>query len=977
MPSRMTLTPRPDSQAARLLYTFLFLLALTGCAPQADRTDVAASPPEPSLPLDGLPLAPVQSPNDEKAYRYIQLDNGLRALLISDPDTEKAAASLDVYVGSASNPADRGGLAHFLEHMLFLGTDKYPDSGEYATFISEHGGSRNAYTGFEHTNYFFDIDRAYLEEALDRFAQFFISPRFDAEYVEREVNAVNAEYQMGLNTDARRNLDVMREVVNPKHPYSILGVGTSETLADRPGQSVRDDLLDFYERYYSANLMTLTVLGRESLDELETMVGSIFAPVPNRDVRIADISAPLYTEGSLPLEVYIRPVASSRSLSLSFPMPDYRQQYHAKPLYYIGNLLGHEGEGSLLSLLKAEGWAEALGAGAGIAYRGGSAFNISINLTETGMREREQVIQKVFEYIRMLQLAGPQRELYEEQGQLAALQFRFSESVNPMRYVSALSNDMHILAPIDTLQGNYLMTDYQPELLTEILESYFRSDNVAITVTGQNVPVDRESEFYKTPYSVRHVSDASWLAFTDADVDPRLHLPAPNEFIADNVEMVALAADNPEVPALVSEAERLRVWFRQDDQFRVPKGALYVSFRSSRVNDTAADAAAARLYVSLLQDAVNEYTYPALLAGLRFDIYTSVRGIGLRVSGYNDKQLVLLERIIASIENARLDTNRFDNIRADLIRALENVKTRRAFQQVADDARKLLLSGRWDEEVLISELQALTPATVQAYADAFWDSTEVDILLNGNYRASKVDAVKRALGPLLRHAAPASPPEIQITRLKPGDDYVFDAAIEQDDSVLFWYMQAPDDALESRALAALSAQVIGSAFFEDLRTQQQLGYVVSAFPWSQFEVPGVVLLVQSPGASASEVKAAADTFLHDQVEEGVVTEAQFRRHREALLRDILEPHKNLWEESEYFWREIARRELEFESRERLANAVRGVEFDQWQDWYRRVMLEERANLVTVSSGRWGEVPSGERVEDPQRFRSEHPTYRRE
>ena len=116
---------------------------------------------------------------------------------------------MDVYVGSASNPADRGGLAHFLEHMLFLGTDKYPDSGEYATFVSEHGGSRNAYTGFEHTNYFFDIDKANLEEALDRFAQFFISPRFDAEYVDREVNAVNAEYQMGLNTDSRRSLENM------------------------------------------------------------------------------------------------------------------------------------------------------------------------------------------------------------------------------------------------------------------------------------------------------------------------------------------------------------------------------------------------------------------------------------------------------------------------------------------------------------------------------------------------------------------------------------------------------------------------------------------------------------------------------------------------------------------------------------------------------------------------------------------------
>ena len=107
----------------------LLLLLVASCTQQQGREAPTGSP---------LPLAPIQSPNDGKAYRYIELDNGLRALLISDPDTEKAAASLDVYVGSASNPEDRGGLAHFLEHMLFLGTDKYPDSGEYATFISEH-----------------------------------------------------------------------------------------------------------------------------------------------------------------------------------------------------------------------------------------------------------------------------------------------------------------------------------------------------------------------------------------------------------------------------------------------------------------------------------------------------------------------------------------------------------------------------------------------------------------------------------------------------------------------------------------------------------------------------------------------------------------------------------------------------------------------------------------------------------------------
>ena len=244
----------------RALLTLCIAVFMVACAAQ----------PEPGI-------APVQSPNDDYQYRYLTLDNDLQVLLVSAPDTPKAAAALDVMVGSGDNPPGRGGLAHFLEHMLFLGTDKYPDAAEYERYITEHGGSRNAYTSFENTNYFFDVSADHLPEALDRFAQFFIAPRFDAQYVDREKNAVQAEFQMGLKSDGRRGLDVLQQSMNPEHPFSQFSVGSLESLADRPGSSIRDELLAFYEKHYSANAMRLVVLGAESLDELEQLVTPMFS----------------------------------------------------------------------------------------------------------------------------------------------------------------------------------------------------------------------------------------------------------------------------------------------------------------------------------------------------------------------------------------------------------------------------------------------------------------------------------------------------------------------------------------------------------------------------------------------------------------------------------------------------------------------------------------------------------------------------
>ena len=122
--------------------------------------------------------AVIRGEQDNREYRYLELPNRMRVLLVSDPQTDKAAASLHVRAGSGNDPRARQGLAHFLEHMLFLGTAGYPDPGEYQAFISAHGGSHNAYTSVDHTNYFFDIEPGSLMPALDRFAPLVVAFKF-------------------------------------------------------------------------------------------------------------------------------------------------------------------------------------------------------------------------------------------------------------------------------------------------------------------------------------------------------------------------------------------------------------------------------------------------------------------------------------------------------------------------------------------------------------------------------------------------------------------------------------------------------------------------------------------------------------------------------------------------------------------------------------------------------------------------------
>jgi hypothetical protein len=144
-------------------------------------------------------FSPVQSIGDQRTHRYIKLaSNGMPVVIISDPTTDFAAASLCVGVGSASDPRPFDGLAHFLEHMLFLGTAKYPNESEFHTFLSSNAGYSNAWTSYFQTNYHFQVSPSAFDGALDRFAQFFISPLFQTDMTNREIEAVNNEHAKNI-----------------------------------------------------------------------------------------------------------------------------------------------------------------------------------------------------------------------------------------------------------------------------------------------------------------------------------------------------------------------------------------------------------------------------------------------------------------------------------------------------------------------------------------------------------------------------------------------------------------------------------------------------------------------------------------------------------------------------------------------------------------------------------------------------------
>lgn len=915
-------------------------------------TGKETSTPEETPPSVTAVHEVIKSPEDKRHYRYLILGNQLRLLLISDPVADKAAAALNVSVGHHQNPPAYPGLAHFLEHMLFLGTDKYPQAGEYQAFINQYGGRYNAYTAAEHTNYFFEIDPGYLEPAFDRFSEFFISPKLDAEYIERERHAVHAEYRARIQDDGRRSMDVYRELLNPSHPASGFTVGSLDTLVDTEERPLQEVVREFYQTYYSARLMTAVVLGRESLDALQAMAVPRLNRISNRNAALPVAYPPLFPEEFLPASVTIASQKDLRSLTLLFPIPTDDQFYAQKPFDYIAHLLGHEGDGSVFALLKQLGWAEKLSAGTGFKNRYHAFFYINIILSEKGVKAKDQIPALVLYMIQQLENRGLKDWRYQELQQMADINFRFQEKSPPLDTVRNLAQAMHIYEPLDTLRGPYLYSDYDEKLIRQSL-GYLQVNNLLLSFSAPDVTTSHNSKYYQTPYHVES------FAITAADIKPairkKLFFPEPNPFIPSRLGVKAkpllptprrAAGDEPE---LVIDNPRVRAWFRQDQDFQLPKTHMNLRLTLPRVARDAAGTAQAHLLAVLVEDQLNEFSYPARLAGLRYAIKAHPRGLDVDIAGYSGRQGLLLTRVTDTIRKARFAQERFELLKAELLRTWRNRDKDTPYQVVLPQVASLLAAPYWNEQTLGAALEDITYEDFNRFAARVLRDGQLEAMFYGNiYRQEAIKFAVLVEHQLLNVRAGTAMSPIRVYQLGSDDKpWWYGYPLDHEDHILVLYVQALSDSPKDAAHMLLLRQILQPAFFNELRTQKQLGYVVTVQPAPLRTLEGNAFLVQSPTADAVKLAEEIDSFLTEQ--QGLIT-AQLTENQRALERRLREPASSLGEQAARFWESILLHQGDFHRREHIANAVTEITPESLREYYRLVMLNKQRRLWISSQG---------------------------
>ncbi|KAJ3384853.1 Insulinase (Peptidase M16) [Entophlyctis sp. JEL0112] len=910
---------------------------------------------------------------DDRNYRFITLSNGLDVMLISDPKVDRAAAAMDVNVGYLADPPSLPGLAHFLEHLLFLGTRKYPSENDYAQYLNENGGFSNAYTDAQNTNFYFEIaagalDETVLEPALDRFAQFFVDPLFDASCTERERLAVDSEHTKNIQNDDWRVQQLERDLSAEGHVFRKFGTGNLTTLKTKPeseGIDTREACIQFYNAHYSSNIMKLAVLGKESLDVLEKWVVPRFSAIKNKSITPETFPVNPLGASELGKLIRMKPVKEAQTLMLTFPWPDTTDIYRKAPNKYLCHLIGHESNGSILSCLKEVGLASSLRCYVSHGAKGFDFFKIEIDLSDQGVQEWENVVYIFFQYVEMLKKSEPCKWIYDEVSVMSHLSFKYQEKIDPSSYCSSISVCMQLYKEHDVLIGPYLMEDFDAQLIKDLTATLSISRFRAILIASPENGTDGwlNAPWYGTEYCVFDLPSGLMDRLANIEQNHELHLPKENPFIPQSFFVTPENSEDVfEHPLIIKDTPTTRLWFLLDNKFKVPRTGVTLIIKSPLVYASPRLSVIAALYCELVMEALNEMTYMAETADLSCNMQTAVEGIVLAFGGYSDKLEFFVQSVTATMANFKIDPNRFTVVKEDMTRSHMNFDTENPDYHASYFLSWMLQERLWTDQEKLRELDSITLDDICTFYPLFLNPAHIETLTHGTFDREAAlrlaSIVESTLSPSIRPLPVSSrftttrtriiPPLTDVTyrRLLPN--------VENTNNAVLLYFQFGAASRETSAKTLLLDQIVGEPFFDTLRTKEQLGYVVWSGARFSTGISGLQFAIQS-GKSPREIEERILAFLEENVPDllAKMTNEEFQKHCGTVAMRLKEKPKFLIASSQLFWNEITEGTYDFDRLEEISEKLlTGITKDNLIDFYENFVRAEGKGRAKLSIQVW-------------------------
>lgn len=876
----------------------------------------------------------VKSPIDSREYKSIVLDNQLEVMLVSDPSIEKSAAALSVAVGSFQEPKEFGGLAHYLEHMLFLGTKSFPTVGDYSEFVSRNGGSQNAYTQLDHTNYMVAVKNDAYDEALSRFSGFFYEAILEESYADKERNAVHSEWTMKSPNDWVILEQLNGSTLNPEHPISQFNWGNLDSLVDKENNKLQAALEDMYNTYYSANLMKGAMVSNLPIAEMKKLAQENFGKIPNKNTPRPQISASVAKSEHLKKVVHYIPQTDMKQLRINFVIENNAQQFVVKPNGYVNYLLANEMPGTLASALRDAGLSDAVYSNYDAdEYGNAGSFTLYIDLTESGVQNRNKVMGAVLKYLALLREEGVNPRYFKEIKQSLSNSFRFKEKTNDYNYAMKIAADLQHVPAEYVLSSAYEYQRFNPQVIQAVLDQ-LTLDNARIFYIDKQQTGEQDMEYFAGQYSVNDINselEQTWQLMSE-QFD--LSLPRENSLMPESFDLVA--AKYTDKPKQLVADKGHTVHLGHSALFKQPKGRVTLDLNSGLTKSSAKNHVLADLLNRGLGQKLTELQSEASAAGMGLNASLS-NGLSLTATGFTDKQGTLLASALKYILDFDISDSELANLKASFKSDIESSKRQILLNQLFPKFSRVSNLDAFSDETLLTEVDGILSTDLNLFKDQLLKQANLRVFAFGNYSDKQVIALSNmVLNQLPEDRKVADVYQTPLLKVEAGTTYNWQENVEMTDiGLIDAYLAPRNDA--DLAAARLLSQIIRPALFKQIRTEEQLAYAVGFFGQTFRQQMLVAYYIQSPAKGLAEVDERIALFRKGFTEQlAAITEEEFATTKNSVLITLTQPAKNLSEEMGEFtgdWREQL---WNFDSKERLITAIETITLNDVKNLYQRI-----------------------------------------
>ena len=868
-----------------------------------------------------------KSENDTRDYKYLKLKNNLEIVIIKDYNETLCGACLNVNIGSANESIP--GLAHFLEHMLFMGSKKYPYSNNFMSSINKSGGSTNAYTSNTNTNYYFVCSTDTYLSNLDIFGNFLVNPLLSKKYINKEISNVNSESNKNIVDNDWLQLEIAKTLYYDDHPMNHYRAGTIESLSH---PNIYEKLKEFKKNFYTAERMSLVLFINDKINnsKLEELFTNTFSLIPsNNKKEVIKFGPPL--KGNQITE-YI-PFIDSHQLRLIFQVKTNKNLINS-PLPFIYYLLNLKSPGSLFDMLTVKKLITNLDCGEIDELDDYTIFTIDCDLTDQGFKIYTKIYNLIKSYVDfLLDSIQKKNEIlikhFLQNLQLSKNNFKFWEKPD----INSIMDNISLILKYDIPREFILNYDIKSDSFDAIVEStHLMFDNYSCSVCIGSKSLKLKSYKIFPNYNAKY--NTKEIIFEPMNI--QFELPILNDFIAYNPLVQHISQSD--IPERIDEKNFISYYYG-DIKYKVPTVDIKCYIRLPQLLDSINIYASTLLYYTSAYNSIIKIKDLMENAGYIFYIKLNIDSVYLTISGYSEKILDAI-KIIKYFFSGKFTQDNFDQAQYQLIQNFKNFSYDTVLSKFASFTQEKIFKTFFMPDKVAKELEKINMDDLIDVYNRSIVNGRISIFTMGNIEKDISKQINKKIYKYIKikHQTNAMTYD-NIKEYQENEMFIYKKS-DKDINVLVGLLFPLPSFSELKTknwyeyvlFCRLFEVILGNDFYYELRTEKEIGYIVrirSAIYENNLEQKIYIkFIVQS-----SKYKYK---YILNEIEEFI------KKHTNKILNEL----SNI-DYKEYIESEKNKLKREFDTLSDLAGYYMNSIVDEIYQFNSREILLEKIDLFTL------------------------------